>query len=130
MGKIKLYTRFKKSSLLSSPDNAQSDYIINTHTLTSENFTYGFVLGPFHSSLYRSKHTASKTAIWLCWLSRKIWHPPVKPTKTKPSFRKLNSPPAKVGMLFCHSPPGQGIMSTNLLPVIAPRMKPSYTHSR
>ena len=29
-----------------------------------------------------------------------------------------------------NSPPGQGVMPTNLLPVIGPRMEPSYTHSR
>ena len=26
--------------------------------------------------------------------------PPLKPTKTEPSFRRLNSPPTKLGMLF------------------------------
>ena len=31
---------------------------------------------------------------------------------------------------FSHSPLGQGAMPTNLLLVIAPRMEPSYTHSR
>ena len=49
--------------------------------------------------LYRPKHNADlKTAIWLCWFSRKIWH--TKPTKTEPSFRKLNSFSSKAGMLF------------------------------
>ena len=38
---------------------------------------------------------------WLCWLSRKIRHTStLKPTKTEPSFRKLNSPPTKLCMLF------------------------------
>ena len=30
---------------------------------------------------------------------------------------------------FSHSPPGQGVMPTNLLSIIAPRMEPSYTQS-
>ena len=29
---------------------------------------------------------------------------------------------------FSRSPPGQGVMPTNLRPAIAPRMEPSYTH--
>ena len=78
----------------------------------------------FNSSLQGKIHL--KTAIWLCWLLRKL----TSPTKTKCSFKKLNSPPAQnYACFFPHSPLRQGAMATNLLPVIAPKMKPSYTHS-
>lgn len=42
-----------------------------------------------------------------------------------PNFRKLNSPLQKLDMFFFYSPPGQEVMSTNLLPVITGQ---SYTH--
>ena len=59
-----------------------SDHIINT----SENFTYGFVLGllPFQS-------TGQKQQIGYVGFQKKFDTPPLKPTKTEPSFRKLNS---------------------------------------
>ena len=41
----------------------------------------------------------SENANWLCWLSRQIWHIPMQ-TWTEPSYRKLKSPPTKLGMLF------------------------------
>ena len=52
--------------------------------------------------IYRAKLTGDftnimATAIWLCWLSRKLQH---TPTETEPSFRKLNSPPTKADMLI------------------------------
>ena len=102
----------------------------HTHK-TSENLRYWFVLGPFQfQSRGQNIPLTSKSAIWLCWLSRKSWHTPLKPTKTEPSFRKLNSPPTKLGMLFpAHLHVGRGVMSTNPLPVIAPRMEPTCTHS-
>ena len=50
--------------------------------------------------------------------------PSLKPTKTEPCFRKLNS---KLGSyISSHSPLGQ---STNLLPVTAPIMERSYIHT-
>ena len=55
--------------------------------------------------------------------------PPLKPTNTEPSFQKAQLTPYKTTYAFSRSPPGQGVMPTNLLPVIAPRMEPSYTHS-
>ena len=80
------------------------------------------------TSIGQNTHFISKTAIWLCWLSRKKnCMPPLKPTKTEPSFTKLNSPSTKLGSyISSHLPPGQ---STNLLPVTVPRMKPSYIHT-
>ena len=44
------------------------------------------------------KGVACKTTIWLYWLSRSFNTPPIKPIKTEPSFRKLNSSPTKLGM--------------------------------
>ena len=40
--------------------------------------------------------------------------PPLNPSKTEPN----------------HTPPGQRVMSTDLLPVIAPRIEPGYMHFR
>ena len=55
----------------------------------------------------------------------KIWH---TPSQTEPSFRKLNFILYITMYGFSYSPPAQGIMSTKILPVSAPRMEPSYTH--
>ena len=80
--------------------------------------------------VYRPKHTFElKNSHFACaGFQEKFDTPPLKPTKTEPSFRKLNSPPTKLHYAFSRLPPGQGVMPTNLLPVIAPRMEPSYTH--
>ena len=43
-------------------------------------------------------------------------------------FQKAQLTPYKTMYAFSRSPPGQGVMLTNLFPVIAPRMEPSYTH--
>ena len=51
---------------------------------------------------------------------KNLTNPPLKPTKTEPSFMQKDS---------C-SPLGQRVMSANLLFVLAPRMESSYTHSR
>ena len=53
----------------------------------------------FNSSLQAKTHIWPQKTIFGCvaWLSRKI---PLKPTKTEPSFRKPNSPPTKLCMLF------------------------------
>ena len=40
-------------------------------------------------------------------------------------FQKAQLTPYKTMYAFSCSPPGQGVMPTNLLPVIAPRMEPS-----
>ena len=47
--------------------------------------------------------------------------------KTPP--RETESTPYKTRYPFSHSPPGQGSMSTNLLPIIAPRLEQSYVHT-
>ena len=51
----------------------------------------------FNSSL-QAKHTFEIILAMLA--SEKNSTPPLKPTKTEPSFRKLNSPPTKLRMLF------------------------------
>ena len=47
--------------------------------------------------------------------------------KTPP--RETESTLYKTRYPFSHSPPGQGSMSTNLLPIIAPRLEQSYVHT-
>ena len=55
---------------------------------------YGFVLGPLH----RSKHTFNlKNSNFDCAGFQEKFD---TPTKTEPSFRKLNSPPTKLCMPF------------------------------
>ena len=95
----------------------------HTHThKTSENFMYGFVMGPLQfQTISQNTHLTSKTAIWLCWLSRKI--DSYTHTQTNQNwfqFQKAQLIPYKTRYAFSFLTPGQGVMSTNLLPVIAP----------
>ena len=87
------------------------------HTKQVKNLTYGFVLGPFQfQSTGQNTHLTSKTVILpVLAFTKKIRHTSTQ--TNEPSFRKLNSPPTKMRMLFFCSPPGQGVMPTNLLPV-------------
>ena len=73
----------------------------HTHK-TSKNFTYGFVLGPLQFPVYRPKHTfdLKSSNFGYAGFQEKFDTPPLKPAKTEPSFRKLNSPPTKLHMLF------------------------------
>ena len=60
---------------------------------------YGFVLGPLRfQSTSQNTHLTSKAVI-LAVLAL-FDTPPLKPTKTETSFRKLNSLPTKLRMLF------------------------------
>ena len=52
--------------------------------------------------------------------------PPLKPISP---VSESSTHPLQTTYAFSHSPQGQGVMPINLLPVIAPRMEPSYTHS-
>ena len=63
---------------------------------------YGFVLGPLQfQSTGQNTHLISKTVIFdYVGFQEKFDTPPLKPTKTEPSFRKLNSSPTKLCMLF------------------------------
>ena len=77
----------------------------HTHK-TSENLRYWFVLGPFQfQSRGQNIPLTSKSAIWLCWLSRKSWHTPLKPAKTEPSFPKAQLTPYETRYAFSCSPP-------------------------
>ena len=73
----------------------------HTHK-TSKNFTYGFVLGPLQfQSTGQNTHLTSKAVILAMLAFKKnSTHLHSKPTNTEPSFRKLNSPPTKLRMLF------------------------------
>ena len=72
----------------------------HTHK-TSKNFTYGFVLGPLQfQSTGQNTHLTSKSHFGYAGFQEKFDTPRLKPAKTEPSFRKLNSPPTKVRMLF------------------------------
>ena len=75
----------------------------------------------FNSSLQAKTHILPlKQQFWLCWLSWKIWH-----TQTNQNWNQSQLFPYKTRYVFSRSPPGQGFMSTNLLPVIARRMEPT-----
>ena len=86
----------------------------------------------FNSSL-QAKHTfdLKNSNFGYAGFQEKFDTPPLKQTKTAwAQFQKNQLTPYKTRYAFSRSPPGQGVMPTNLLPVIAPRMEPSYTHSR
>ena len=62
---------------------------------------YGFVLGPLQfQSTGQNTHLTSKTVILAILALKNSTQPHSKPTKTEPSFRKLNSPPTKLCMHF------------------------------
>ena len=91
-----------------------SDHIINTHTdqvKTLRMTTSIPVYKPKHKNL------TSKTVIWLCWLSRKIRHTTTQTNQNWNQFQKAQLSPYKNKYTFSHSPPGQGVMPTNLLPL-------------
>ena len=82
----------------------------------------------FNSSLYiymLNTHLTSKTTIWLHWLW-KIQHTLTQTNQNWAQFQKAQLTPYKTRYAFSSSPPGQGVMSTNLLHVIPPRMEPIY----
>ena len=71
--------------------------------MTSENFTFGFVLGPLQFQSTGQTHIWPQNQQFGSVVFHKIFDTPtVKTTKTEPSFRKLNSSPTKlaIGMLF------------------------------
>ena len=110
------------TKLLSVPDNAKKTSIFSpkakikictlskapppvwphhqhTHK-SSENFTYGFVQSSI--PIYRPKHTFDlKNSHFVCaGFQDKFNTLPLKPNETEPSFRKLNSLPTKLYVLF------------------------------
>ena len=105
-----------------------SDHIINTHTNQVKTLRMDCP-GNTSIPLYRPKRTFDlKTVICLCWvIKKKLTHR--HPNQPKLSPVQFTPRPYKIMYAFSHSLPGQGLMPTNLLPVIVPRMEPSYTHS-
>ena len=102
-------------------------HIINTHTkqLKTSRLPYKFVLGPLHFQSYRSKQTFDLKNNNL----RKDWHTLTQTNQNWVQFQKAQLTPYIASCAFSHSPPGQGVMFTNLLPVIATRMEPhSHLH--
>ena len=90
-----------------------------------------FVLKPFQFQSTGQTHIDLKNSNFgYAGFQEKFKTPPLKPTKTEPSFLEAQLTPYKTMYAFSCSPTGQGVMPINLFPVIAPRMEPSYTHSR
>ena len=80
----------------------------------------------FNSSLQAKTHIwPQKQQFWLGWLSRKIRHTSTQTNQNWTQFQKAQLTPYETMYAFSRSPPGQGVMPTNLLPVIAPRMEPT-----
>ena len=85
--KNSIFSPSAKIKIAPSPRlHPQSDHIINTHT----------------KPVYRPKHTSDlkNSHFGYAGFQEKFDTPPLKPAKTEPSFRKLNSPPTKLRMLF------------------------------
>ena len=123
------------TKLLPLPDNANFQFSTKwnlhplqgcTHSLTKQVETscmFFFCIGP----LQKDKTHSWSQKQQLGYVSfKKTWH---NSAKTEPSFRKLNSPPTKLGMLlpltsrlrsYVHKP----------LPVNTRRLESSYTCSR
>ena len=78
--------------------------------------------------VYKSKHIFDlKNSNFGCaghGFQEKFDTPPLKPISP---VSESSTHPLQTTYAFSHSPQGQGVMPINLLPVIAPRMEPSYT---
>ena len=100
MPKNSIFSLSAKIKIAPSPKLHPSLTTSSTHThKSSKNFTYGFVLGPLPNPVYKPKHTFDlKNSNFGC--AGCAGMPPLKPTKTETSFRKLNSLPTKLRMLF------------------------------
>ena len=62
---------------------------------------YGFALGPLQfQPTGQSTFDLKNSNLGCAGFQEKFDTPPLKPTKTKPSFRKLSSPSTKLRMLF------------------------------
>ena len=93
----------------------------HTHKL-SKKLTYRFVLGSL-----QFQSPGQNTHLFACAGFQDTL---LETNQNWAQFQKARLTPYKTMYAFSHSPPGQGVMPTNLLPVIDPRMEPSYTHSR
>ena len=129
-----LYLIMPKNSIFSPsaslhPLQGSTSHLITSSTHT-QNFTYGFVLGPLQfKSTSQNIHLTSKTMILaMLVLKKDSTHLHSNQPKLRP-VSESSTHPYKTMYVFSRSPPGQGVMPTNLLPVIAPRMEPSFTYS-
>ena len=113
MGKVKstqdfyikmLHLTNNAKKLNFSPSAKMKIYTLSKAPLahkTSETLHMDLLCNYFKWSLKANSQLTSKIAIWLCWFPRKILHTPLKPTKTEPSFRKINNlPPKKLDRFF------------------------------
>ena len=82
----------------------------NTHKKQEKTLCMGLSLVHFSYSTKLTFHL--KTAIWLRWLSRNLWHTPHWNQLSPVSERSTHVPTRNA---FSCSPPGQGATSTNLL---------------
>ena len=77
--------------------------ILTTSSTHTQNKLYVWVCpGTTSVPVYRPKHTfdLKSSHFGYAGFQEKFDTPPLKPTNTEPSFRKLNSPPTKLCMLF------------------------------
>ena len=74
----------------------------STHTQNKWTLYVWICPGTTSIPVYKPKHTfdLKNSNFGYAGFQEKFDTPPLKPTKTEPSFRKLNSPPTKLGMLF------------------------------
>ena len=81
---------------------------------------YRFVLELLQFQSTGQTHTDLKNLNFrYAGFQKKFNTPLLKPTKTEPSFQKAQLTPYKTMYAFLRSPPGQGVMPINLLPVIS-----------
>ena len=102
----------------------------HTHE-TSKNFVYGLVLGPlqFQSTGQNTPFNLKINNFDSSGIQEKFNTPPLKPNQNWAQLQKPQLTPYKTLYAFFRSPSGQGVMPTNLLPVIVPRIEPICTHS-
>ena len=119
---------FSHSATLSKAPPPVWPHYLHTHTKQVKTLHMDLSWNHFNSSLQAKGYIWPQ--FWLCWLSRKIWHTSTQTKQNWAQFQKAQLALYKTRYAFCRSPPGQGVLSTNILPVITPRMELSYTHSR
>jgi len=121
MGNLKVYTIFNKSfQLVRGPQKlnfkafssrrSSLTQTLNplrrpTHTINTQNRSKNYVW--IYHGMHWTLHYRQKLSITLkskdlatCGFQNKFQTHPPKPTEAKPSFRKVNLPPAKLRMLF------------------------------
>ena len=96
---------------------------------------FGITSIPDFQSTGQSSHLALKATIWVLAFKKNSTHPYLNQQKLSQNlsqnwakFQKAQLTLCKTSYAFSHLPSDQGVMLTNLLPVIVSRMEPSYTH--